>query len=372
MTSPLATAEALLDAERLSQLVGSPVKASRLRLKPGLSCVAALHAGDRPAGWVQVATEAHHAKLENAVRRARMGGESVVVRDIGNGLWLAHGPVTSDPRLVKAFGELKEAGWLDDHGEIVRYNPLRRLITRYETGSGPVALRLSSQRRARRHHRALRELTAVGVPVVAPLSDDDVPATPRVTTWDWVGSYDLSQTPPHRAFDAAQRAGQGLRQLHEVSLPTITHRLDFEGQLRTLARDVASIIPDLEARTATVMERITASLRRTDDLVLSHGDFSADQIAVADHRVWLLDLDRLTLAPPLLDLGMFEAARLLDGPPDSLTAGLLAGYGVENSADLVPWVARGLATRLMDPFRRADPDWRSGVDGRLTMLEELL
>ncbi|MDN5727502.1 MAG: hypothetical protein L0G99_16480, partial [Propionibacteriales bacterium] len=106
------TADLLLDAHRLSGLVGHPVRATRLRHKPNLSTVAALVSsdGDPLAGvpcWVQVAEPGHHGKIDKAVRRAADRGlvlHRIPVPD--SELMLAHGTADTDPRLSTGLQDL--------------------------------------------------------------------------------------------------------------------------------------------------------------------------------------------------------------------------------------------------------------------------
>lgn len=101
------TAEVLFDPARLSELVGAQVWATRLRHKAGHSTVAALTADDGPVGWIRVVQPQLTDKLHNIARRAHDHGRRVLVRDVpGRRLRFSAGGIATDPRLIKALGEL--------------------------------------------------------------------------------------------------------------------------------------------------------------------------------------------------------------------------------------------------------------------------
>ncbi|SDL34320.1 hypothetical protein SAMN04488242_1124 [Tessaracoccus oleiagri] len=351
------TAALFLDAERLSALVGTEVVAKRLRHKPGLSTVAALHTPDGVHGWAQVASRAHDPRIVRAVRRAGRAGQRIRVIE-HDGLTLAFGPVASDPELAAGFAELgdeQRAGSV-----LLRYNPHRRAVLRGTLDGAPVSIRVHGERGdAKAAQRRARGLLADGVPTIVPLQ-----RTRSTSTWAWEGESDLA----HPSADgewAARRAGEALARLHTVGGDAREPRSTRAALLRQ-AEDLAVLDEHLGRRARRLVEE--ADLTETD-LVPAHGDFSADQVAIGPGGVWLLDFDRYRLAPRLKDLGGFHAVELLSGRTP-LTGPLLEGYGVDPGDALRPWVFAGLAARLMEPLRDADPRWRDRISDRLDQMEQ--
>lgn len=352
MRDPLATARPVLDPGRLSELLGRPARATRLRLKPGFSTLAAVAYADGDAGWIRVATERHRAKIVKAVERARRFCATVEVGE-AEGLLVAHGGLASEPGLAKAVASVPQDCSLDD---VLRHNPGRRLVARTEVGGNATVLRLHAAKGEASQladRAALVASRGVRTPTAARRSR-------YVSLWPWVGETDLLRLESDREHPATL-AGAQLARLHSLDLPGPT--LDLAGELTALARDLAVLDPELGARAATAVEAL--DLRAGDDVTI-HGDWSADQVAVGDD-VWLLDLDRLGRGPAGFDLGSFHAVELLAGR-EPVTEAMLAGHG--GSSDWQRWVAPALALRLMEPLRAARPDWREAIAARLTMVED--
>lgn len=405
-TGPDAHAALLLDADRVSALVGRPVRAVALRRKPGLSTSAALLAADAPAGaptvlgWVRALLPAHRAKLAKAQALAARRGRSVHVRRVDGptpeeDLLVAWGPIATDPRLIRPLDRLTRVvpdliG--DPRAHVLRYNPLRRLVLRL----GPdhpdsVVVRVTAHP-GTAQTRAARLLAGRGVPVLAPVRGPGLPeglhGSRRVSVWPWVsGPGDLSVT-----GDLAQgaAAGAALAALHAASadltgvadlgLPRYDRR-HLADQRVTLVRAVGSLDAGLGARAAALLAAAPAP-EPGHRPVLVHGDFSADQVlatgAADSTQVTLLDLDRLGVGDPAQDLGSFVASELLrtDGRDPGLGEAVLRGHSADADATtdavLRPWVAHALVTRLVEPFREGRADWRDGIAHRLDLLEQVL
>lgn len=362
---PMRTARMFFDPTRLSETIGVECVARRLRHKPGLSTVAALHDADGVYGWAQLATPGHDAKIEKARRRAARLGLTMHVRQLADGLTLAFGEVNSDPRLIKAWRELtpglKEAM---AEGGVVRYNPLRRAVLRTEADGAHVSVRLHHDPKgAVAAASRARAVAAAGVP-----TNEQLRRTKYTSTWSWVGEHDLSQLAGDERRDAARRAGAALAKLHAVA-PSAGTAVEFDRTQDSLVR----IADDLSVLDAGLGMRLLDLVGRArihdEDPVSAHGDFSADQVAVGGSSIWLLDLDRFGQASRGLDFGSFHAVELLDGV-EPVTAELLAGYGGPSLDELHGWVFAGLARRIMEPLRDAEPEWQVRIEERLDQLEE--
>lgn len=411
-----ATADLLIDAARLSELVGRPVRAVRLRHKPGLSTSAVLldTEGTRPPGWIQVTYPGHIDKLHNALRRAGDRGQLVHVREVPHdlapgGLLLAHGEIDSDPRLQRGLDTVRGAhpsiheALASGRLSVLRYNPQRRLVLRRSvSGSETLVIRVTAEKQ-RDVHRTVSGFAAAGVPVVQPLATHGLRRTRRVTVWPWFGTSDLQQATPEHAGRYAVAAGRALAALHSV--PAADLRLEA---VPDVAQELAALAADLCQLDVGAGERMRHLVAQVRQLVAAgswesgtvHGDFSADQVLVGgvptsgeDPGLVLADFDRVGVGAFAGDLGMFAAAELLAHTPAPvgeapagasglaldalpLTSALVQGYaaarGDRPQGPHRAWVARALLTRVIEPFRAGDPDWVDLVHRRLDQVQEVL
>lgn len=382
-----ASADLLIDRQRLSEVVGREVRATRLRFKPGLSTTAVLlDATDGPE-WIQASHRAHADKLGKAVELAAQRGRDVHVHEV-DGLTVAHGPVDTDARLQKALDQLRPvhpsvaAAVAGGQLTVLRYNPQRRLVLRDDRPDGdPVVLRVTGHKQVG-VRRALRRVAAAGVPVVEPLESHGYLAGRRVTVWPWFGRGDLASD-PGGAERAALAAGTALARLHRSGL-ALGPVPDPIVALARQAVDLEDLDPAaadrMRAQAAAVGRRVRAHPWATGPI---HGDFSADQVLVGrpgEESVRLTDFDRAGTGALVADLGSFAAAELLSRGQDwsgvgalPHTRALLEGYGWSGPEDeLRTWVARALLTRVIEPFRSADPQWVRALHDRLDQVEQVL
>lgn len=388
------TAELLFDPPRLSELIGASVRATRLRHKAGHSTVAALTSEQgQPVGWIRVMQPQLIDKVQNIVRRATERGRKVIVRDVpGTRLWLAAGGIGTDPRLIRALDEvarqsarlrldlgLGSAGGNDVFApseQVLRYNPMRRLLLRAGSVDQPEVLRVSAER-APAYVCEVQRLAAAGAPVAAPQF-----VGRRASRWPWVGTTDLAALIDASGAGwehAVTEAGRTLARVHAIgrripTAPTPANRPT--ERLTALGEDLAALDARLGVRFGRLARR---ALQRTRGRArgLIHGDCSADQVAVdvdTAATTWL-DFERIRVGDVREDLGSFAAAELLRAPDTAVSAvtALLAGYDdPPDQVSLHPWTARALLGRVLEPFRAADPDWRAGISARLDQAEALL
>ncbi|WP_256841713.1 phosphotransferase [Ornithinimicrobium cryptoxanthini] len=416
------TADLLIDSARLSELLGRPARATRLRHKPGLSTTAALidPTGEQPPGWVQVTHPEHQDKLSNALRRAGERGQQVHLRDVPEALapgrlQLAWGGFDTDPRLQSgldtvrvAHPDLPEAvrgGRLT----VLRYNPHRRLVLhRPINGCQPLVLRVTAHRQ-RYVQRNLARLAAAGVPLVAPLATHGLERTRRVSVWPWFGEGDLqhrntNDAPPAEIAALAHEAGEALARVHHTADLIVEDSTEPRKELQRLRRDLGHCDPAAGERMDALNLRVLSLIdERPWARGTLHGDFSADQVLIATpgtdgDRIALIDFDRISTGPLARDLGSFAAHELLNHPVTgegsevpgelSMTAALLQGYAVSGRAwsgrrsdttpdgsaehDLRTWTAHALLLRVLEPFRAAEPAWLGLIHQRLDQIEEIL
>lgn len=395
--SALATAEVLLDADAVSDLVGGPVQVRHLRHKPGLSTTGALMTRDKDVvdaaathgpevlGWVQACWPSHLGKVRNAVRRAAERGQHVWVEQLpGSEIWLVWGGIDSDPRLHRAldplrpvFGAISDAVARGSLG-VLRYNPHRRLVLRHELGGGArQVLRVTAEKKAR-HDAVLSRLHDVGVPVLKPLRRPDR----RVSVWPWHGTGNLAEVgDPHLARHAAHATGQALARWHQVvdggaqPWTPAAERAPLHAQVEALRMLDVVASEQCSMLSEQVLRRLVAEVPAGATTYV-HGDCSADQVLVdpgSDIRI--IDLDRARTAPPAADLGDFAASELLRG--GTLARPLLDGYAaagalVPSGPELTLWTARALLTRVVEPFRAGSADWLPQVRGRLDQVGRVL
>ena len=430
MNDPLTSAYPILDAARLSELVGAEVCAGGLRHKPGRSTSASLlsRGTGRPLGWVQILLGHQPEKIANARRRAAARGRDVRVLDVPDvaGV-LMHGPIATDPRLHRGLATIAPvlpdvgAAIADGAVEVLRYNALRRLVLRgadLDTGGHlhpshplPMAghpgtglvegvpetevIRVSAVRRGP-GLRAAAELAARGLPVGAAVLDPVTPTSRYVTVWPWVHGVDLAHAPDPDAAAAAARALAGIHVVADSVGGGRIHRMLTPGdppqhRVARIVTDVLAIAPELAGRMLPVVERLPEPAWDTGHIV--HGDFSADQVirrAAAgqgpgslrsDHSsgdtpsgdITIIDLDRVRLGDPHEDLGCFAAAELRRTGGWGLLPELVDAYPrpVRRGA-LHAWTLHALVMRLLEPFRSASPDWRSEISARLDEIESVL
>ncbi|WP_040283630.1 phosphotransferase [Tessaracoccus massiliensis] len=387
MSVDRAALDLVFNPEALESLTGA-VRAGHLRFKPGTGLTATLLDADgAPTGWLRILADGAE-KLDNARRRAerrsltveaavlpeRVACEERAARHDEGTTTAFWGPVLADPGLAKVLDEIDDSP--TDSWQVLRYNPLRRLVVKVTASDGtPVAGRLTHDRQDRL--RGAAERIARQVPTVARLRDTGLPESPRITWWAWCDGGDLSHSPSE---DAVREAGRVTAQLHEVVPPPgddIRHHV--AGNLAANVELLTALDGDLGARLGSTVERLLPQLTAEGPAVTCHGDLSADQFFLEGTRVRLGDLDRVTAGPPAFDLGSFAATSpelldvLLDGYQSLSQApqGLVEGPS-STAGDLAAWTAYAHAIRALEPFRAANSDWREKISARIDTIEETL
>ncbi len=408
-----------MDPERLSTLFGRPVAAAHVRYKPGVSVVARLSGSDGPA-WIAGYSRSQDSKLAKTFKRAGQQGVQLEAVELPEapGQLLVSGPLELDGKLHRALagtGLLSgRAGAID----VLNYNPHRRLVAAFGQGGQRRVAKVTAGP-ARVHADMLRRLQDAGVPVLEQQSPGDgTGACPdgadarHAVYYPWFGDTDLQRLhrqdqgapkpgqpgslalaaeagrflallhtqPPWEGSDAAQppKAGQGGTGADaKVHAPG---HIAMPG-LQKLAANTGRLVPAAAERLHHAAELLTVRLRRPGRAGFVHGDFSADQILVGSEGLRIIDLDRFGYGAVVSDLGCFAAVELLDTGTGTLTAALLEGYqegqggmpGAGLDADeLNVWTACHLFSRILEPFRACEPDWRQLILGRLAQIEGML
>lgn len=363
----------VLDADALSELVGRPVRAVRLRVKPEVSLLMALAERDsgHTAGWAQVLWPVAASKATKVRLRAQRYGQQVLTRTLPDELILQAGPELADPKLVDHLGQARERGLMADIAPeaVLRYNPARRLVLR--TTDGVLRVRTGGGRRIEQIHRAIG--TVVPVPRLTDLGGSWDPE--HYSLQELCGSTDLERSPD---LEDTRRAGALLARLHastsslpdDVRAGLASAPVSAEALVRVHSQVLEPLAPELARRTRALIAMLPTRIEGAP--VLLHGDASPDQFLrdPASRSLWLTDFDRARLAPAAIDLGSYLAVC-----PPQAGAALLEGYRQE--AGRVPGrhplrAATALAelARLTEPLRHADPAWVEAVSVRLSRLED--
>ncbi len=404
----------VLDPGWLSEQAGRPVRAARLRIKPRTSLVVGLDdAAGHPAGWLRFLWPISHNKAARTRREAGELGLETAEHELGE-LLVQTGPLPADPKLLTRIAAATASGKLGrwEASQVLRYNPLRRVVVR----DGMRVVRVATSRdRGVAFDRFMAGVVETprrldggdldGVSVHAFTGDLDLadllagnpPSRPSDESWlsraasdsdgSWLSRAASEASGPCRNHPATDRdptqstpdpiraAGAMLARLHAAGVPD-----DLARSLALRAPDPAAqglahaalfdeLAPDLAERMRRVVARFPGAASAMP--VLSHGDLSPDQVLTtrAGDRVWLTDFDRACLAPRAVDLGSFIA--VLDD--DAFRDGYRDGGGQLPPGDqLRRAVAASLILRAADPLRRASRAWEQEISANLDRILEVL
>lgn len=361
------------------------VRADHLRYKPGRSVIARLSARDgAPAGWVCGFGPAAADKAARVLRSGAKAGVELPVLDLGEGHVLIAGPVAVDrnlSRLLRRSRTVRGDGTV--RGEILNYNPRRRIVVRrrnlfgeaaagWAGAGGDVVVKLSH--RPHGHVVALAAaLRASGVPALQPhpLAGD----AEHALAYEFYGTGNLAGGGSGAEFE---RAGELLRAWHgageRVQAATDLPRVDAGARMAAAVSGVAGILPAAGEAARRAADRLGGAIAAAGGAVVPvHGDYSSDQLLRGADGLRVIDADRAAWAHPGWDLGCFVAAELLAGGGARRVPGgaedMLRGYGA--SRDLPAFVGAHVLLRALEPFRAADPAWAPRVARRLALVERL-
>lgn len=395
----------VLDDELLSGLLGESVQITRTRYKPHTSALVAFRRSGSGAGnygWASTTTPEHTQKLQRRAdsSQKRGGGIRLVRPDqLHAGVVVAVGPIEEDWPLRPNLRWLRDHGlgrlgalpaaerFLDPPVSVLRYNPERRLVTRVPSAALPVVVKTAVQvDEAAAGLRLRQRLVSHNVPVLPELADAECAAHGISASPEW-GHGDLSggDNDP-----AAYRAGEALAAIHAMDVGTGTDpTADMEDLVRQLAATrsmVTRLLPELEAPVTRLASRLLATVGAAGphgQLVLVHGDFSADQVLVDGPAVRIIDFDRVRTSDPARDLGSFAAVEDIADPAGAgpvaggrKTALLIDGYreagGHVSQARVDTWAAFRLFLDSVDPFRNRASDWPADTNWHIRRALELI
>jgi aminoglycoside phosphotransferase (APT) family kinase protein len=269
------------------------------------------------------------------------------------------------------------------HCRFLRYKPGRRCVAGLYCGEVPLAIvRCASAK----DYGTILQGCATG----AALGHIDILGLEgryRMAATRWLPGESLDQLLTHASMPVwVEDAGKALAEIHDApfTLPLRRSQQDDMCQVRREQESLATIDPQAQARFSRCLLQLEAYLDRfsTTSVVL-HGDFSADQVVIAqDGRLRIIDWDRSTCGHPLNDLGSFIARLEMDVIEEQLTReradiarrALLKGYTSARSLaldGLLWYTVRALLSLATEPFRKRSRRWPQIVDALLTRAEQL-
>jgi Ser/Thr protein kinase RdoA (MazF antagonist) len=357
-----------------------------LRYKPGASLTATVAArGAEPLILLQAVSVHHRPKIEKLLTKQHHGATGWgVVSDPGH--LLAAGVPASDRHLPwlgrSGRGHSAVAGLDLEAFRPLRYKPQRRWVA---TGTHDGRLRV-----VRVVPPAFAQACA---PTLGHLADTGLlrhfhqDARRGVSIQDWIEGQTLVATAAEPSLLAD--VGHALARLHTLPHGPVHPAPDHRLALTQAGAAIGVLCPELAIRARQLAAVLGEGIPAEGPRVVSHGDFSDDQVVIApDGQVHLIDFDRACLDHPAFDLGSWLSQELVHRHEagtgratgiDALSArfqALLDGYAlvapVPEREAIMACALAALFRRAVDPFRQRHPAWSEGVARRLELLEQLL
>lgn len=273
---------------------------------------------------------------------------------------------------------------LDDQLDsvLLRYKPKRRIVSRLHVGGHPRALIKCFAPRG--FHNAL-----MGAELCALLSGVQLPGVDHrrhTIASAWVKGQSLCPLLSGELHcEAFVSTGRWLARFHDspprLQLPFAREtRSSLTSPLLAIADDVSQLQPQMSSTLVRLVSTINDACSRTGlTPTLIHGDFSADQVIVAEDREpgceyreehpVVIDWDRAMIGSPLRDVGSFLARldhQLLEGSLDVTTVRSAQQAFIDGYRECLPdtnlrlldaFHARALLLLLLDGFRHRHANW---------------
>ncbi len=179
------------------------------------------------------------------------------------------------------------------------------------------------------------------------------------------------------AVGAGPAAGGVLARLHasRVTAPRSVSSIELLSAAGGPVRLLEAALPAQGRRARLLLDVLGRHAPADDDLVLSHGDFTREQLLTGPAGIVVLDADTVALAPRALDLASYPANLVsgrngdLERAQEALDA-LLDGYGTAPRS--LDWhLAAALLRRCDRPFRRLKSRWDDRTGLLLDITEEV-
>lgn len=345
----------LINPDYLSNVIGTEVRPTSVRIKPETSVVAGYVDEHNQHGWARVLWPGSAGKAHKTALSAGKIGLSTTELDIAGGMVLQHGLALADPKMLTYISEAA----ISPHARVLRYNPQRRLVVK----SGDRVTRITQ--RAAHFTRQSYDTIAQHVPVPARL---DSGSQSHRSDLEFLGKGDLTDAQAQEDFSFA--AGVIAYQLHSVSTSCAPEHnpADAHVQITSHAELLGIMAPEFLPR----LKHIGQNLRPLQGPhVVLHGDLSPDQYLYAD-TLWLTDFDRLHRGPAVKDLGSYLATSTPTAGADFLRGYSSVAHTMPSDEDIRNATAHSMVLRLMDPLRKARSTWHEDIESNLTQIEKVL
>ena len=357
-----------------------------LRYKPGVSLTAAVRVrGAEPLLMLQAVSLRHRPKIEKLLTKQRHGAAGWGVVSDPPCLLVAGVPASDRylPWLQRSGrGHPAVAGVELDGFRPLRYKPHRRWVATGVHDGRPCVVRVVPPAFAQRCGPTLGHLNAAGF--IPGLRQD----TRRgVSIQDWIDGEALVDGSEERPPLAD--VGLALARLHTLPHGPVRAAPDHRSALDQAAAAIAVLCPALAVRARQLATELGDGLPADGPRVVSHGDFSDDQVVITpDGRVRLIDFDRACVDHPAFDLGSWLSQELVNrhGAGTGRAPGidpvvtsfrvLVDGYAraapVPERPAIVACTLAALLRRAVDPFRLRHPAWSEGIASRMELVEQLM
>ena len=357
-----------------------------LRYKPGVSLTAAVRVhGAEPLLMLQAVSLHHRPKIEKLLIRQRRGAAGWGVVSDPPCLLVAGVPASDRylPWLQRSGRGHSAVAGVDLNGfRPLRYKPHRRWVATGVHDGRPCVVRVVPPAFAQRCGPTLAHLNAAGL---TPAFQQD---TRRgVSIQDWIDG----ETLVGGAAEDAPLAdvGRALARLHTLPHGPVRGAPDHRTALDQAAAAIAVLCPDLAVRARELATELGEGLPADGPGVVSHGDFSDDQVVITpEGLVHLIDFDRACVDRPAFDLGSWLSQELVHrheagtGPATGIDAWgsrfrvLLDGYAqvapVPERHAIIACTLAALLRRAVDPFRLRHPAWSEGIACRMELIDQLM
>ena len=367
-------------------------RATYVRYKPATSCVVSYELAT-PTGPVLAYAKAHTpaaaVKLQKArtreVRDERYG--LGVITDDDNGVLVAVATSDRDLPALRTMADPARRETLmrrliPTHPDLwgqqprtLRHKPERRWLGVIERGAQPIALIKAYREPDFEHARTRQQMLATDGGRLLGWSPRRAVMASR-----WIEGTSLADLLAAGAPTEMESVGAALARLHATATAaTLTANGSRTARaLVPAAEAIAALLPGSAALAWRLVDRVApALLAGHEQQRVVHGDFSADQVVIADRGAHIIDFDQAHVDDPAVDLASFHAeltraeleGRLGDRRAAAIFAELYEVYersgGPPIRDRLAAYQAGALLRLAVAPFRQRHPDWPALSDALL-------
>lgn len=259
--------------------------------------------------------------------------------------------------------------------DVLRYKPERRVVARVDLATTernrPLLVRYSTRRQAHHLARVAAHLRSHGINTPAPILQLD---GSRVTVDEYIGGSQLRDAIRDDAVAPADLAG-AIGRFHATDPPARVEHRTAAGDLARLIEGLAGLgtwhpeLTETARRTVDALQRLLPS--PSTRIVTLHGDLHAKNVLVDSARLAFIDLERVAVGPPAIDLGFLRAHTIALGVRqpgwspratahiEAVTECYRWDGGVLSDDDLAWHTAIGLAEQALLVARHLEGRWQT-------------